>query len=388
MQKPINKPNNPQFSSGPTTKNPDWSFDKLSNAVLGRSHRSAVGKARLKEAIDKARTLLSIPDNYRVGIVPASDTGAVEMAMWNLLGACGTDVFAWESFGKGWVTDAVKHLKLDDLRVFEAEYGELPDLSQAQPTRDIVFTWNGTTSGVKVPNADWISDERAGLTICDATSAAYAMELPWDKLDVTTWSWQKVMGSEAAHGMIVLSPRAVKRMQSYTPAWPLPKIFRLTKGNELIEGIFSGATINTPSMLCVEDVIQAHEWAESIGGLTQLIANSQANLSATETWVSQTEWVEFLVADKQLRSNTSLCLKITDDWFAAQSKEAQWATVKTLCKLLEEEEVAYDIAAYRDAPPGLRLWGGATVQTTDLEALFPWIEWAYATIKGEAAQAA
>ncbi len=381
MNKPTEKPANPNFSSGPTTKHKGWNLDKLNNAVLGRSHRAAIGKARLKEAIELAREVLGIPADYKVGIVPASDTGAFEMAMWNLLGQRGTDVFAWEAFGKGWVTDAVKHLKLDDLRTFEADYGQLPDLSQADWSRDVCFTWNGTTGGVKVPNGNWIDANREGLSINDATSAVYAMEMPWDKLDVTTWSWQKVLGGEAAHGMIVLSPRAVERLESYTPPWPVPKIFRLTKGGKLIEGIFEGATINTPSMLCVEDVIVAHEWVKSIGGLDEMIGRSKKNLAVTEEWVEQTDWVEFLCKDESIRSNTSLCLVSNEDWFTADA-------AKVMVKMLDEEGVAYDIGSYRDAPAGLRLWGGATVETSDLEALFPWLEWAYAQLKESAVKAA
>ena len=388
MQKPDSKPQNPLFSAGPTTKHKGWSLEKLQNAVLGRSHRSADGKARLKYAIEYARETLRIPADYKVGIVPASDTGAFEMAMWNLLGQRGTDVFAWESFGKGWVTDAVKHLKLEDLNTYEAEFGVLPDLAKADWSRDVCFTWNGTTSGVKVPNGDWIPSDREGLSLNDATSAVYAMEMPWDKLDVTTWSWQKVLGGEAAHGMIVLSPRAVERLESYTPPWPLPKIFRLTKGGKLINGIFEGATINTPSMLCVEDVIVAHDWVKSLGGLRAMIARSEDNLAATEKWVEQSDWVAFLAEDKAVRSNTSLCLKVTDDWFTSQSEDEQWKHIKALCKMLEEQNVAYDIAAYRDAPAGLRLWGGGTVETSDLEALFPWLDWAYGQLKQTAAVAA
>lgn len=382
--KPIQKPTNPCFSSGPCAKRPGWSLDALKDAPLGRSHRSKIGKSKLQQAIELAREVLGIPKDYKIGIVPASDTGAVEMALWSLLGARGVDIFAWESFGEGWVSDVKKQLKLNDCRVFQSAYGELPDLKQADWSRDVIFTWNGTTSGVKVPDGIWIAADRQGLSICDATSAVYAMEMPWDKLDVTTWSWQKVMGGEGAHGMIVLSPRAVERLESYTPPWPMPKIFRLTKGGKLIADIFEGATINTPSMLCVEDSIDAHLWAKSIGGLPALLKRTQANLAAVEAWVKQTPWAGFLAEDKTIRSNTSICLKITDSWFTAQSVDAQHALIKQLAGTLEKEGVGYDIAGYRDAPPGLRLWGGATVETADLQALFPWIEYAYAQLKTQA----
>ncbi len=388
MNIPSQKPANPNFSSGPCTKHPGWSVKVLENAVLGRSHRSGVGKARLKQAIEMAREALGIPADYKIGIVPASDTGAFEMAMWSMLGARGVDMCAWESFGSGWVSDVTKQLKLDDVRTFEADYGEIPDLSGTDWSRDVCFTWNGTTSGVKVPNGDWIAADREGLSLCDATSAVYAMDMPWDKLDVITWSWQKVLGGEAAHGMIVLSPRAVERLESYTPAWPLPKIFRLTKGGKLIDGIFEGATINTPSMLCVEDVIDAHNWATSVGGLQGMIKRSEANLGAVEAWVAQSDWAAFLAEDKAVRSNTSICLKITDSWFISLDADAQFKAIKAMCKLLDEQGVAYDIAGYRDAPAGLRLWGGATVETSDLEALFPWLDWAYAELKETSAQAA
>jgi phosphoserine aminotransferase len=387
MTQPANKPANPCFSSGPCAKRPGWNFDALKDAALGRSHRAKIGKSKLKEAIESARDVLGIPADYKIGIVPASDTGAYEMAMWSLLGARGVDAFAWESFGSGWVSDAQKQLKLEDLRIFTADYGQLPDLSQADWSRDVLFTWNGTTSGVKLPDGDWIADNREGLSICDATSAVYAMDLPWEKLDVTSWSWQKVLGGEAAHGMLVLSPRAVERLESYTPSWPLPKIFRLTKGGKLINGIFEGATINTPSMLCVEDVLDAHRWAQSEGGLSGLIGRSQNNLRAVEAWVAKTPWVEFLAEEEATRSNTSICLKITDSWFTSQPEDAQQAIIKTMTATLEKEDAAYDIAGYRDAPAGLRLWGGATVETSDLEALFPWIEWAYGQVKEEKAAA-
>lgn len=378
-KKPAQRPVRPHFSSGPCAKRPGWTPDVLSAALLGRSHRSGPGKARLKEVIDRTRSILGIPEDYRIGIVPASDTGAVEMAMWSLLGARGVDMLAWESFGAGWITDVSKQLKLDDVRMLKAEYGDLPDLEQVDPARDVVFTWNGTTSGVRVPNGDWISDDREGLTICDATSAAFAMSLPWDKLDVTTWSWQKVLGGEGAHGMVVLSPRAVERLTSYTPPWPMPKIFRLTKGGELIEGVFKGETINTPSMLCVEDALDTLKWAESIGGAPTLVARSEANLAAVAAWVDQTPWVDFLPSDVTTRSCTSICLVLTEA--SGLSEEARAGVPKKMSVLLDEEGVAYDINGYRDAPPGLRIWGGATVETSDVEALLPWLDWSYETVK-------
>ena len=383
--KPGVKPLRPEFSSGPCAKRPGWTAETaLKNAALGRSHRSRPGKAKLKFAIDKTRELLGVPDGYRIGIVPASDTGAVEMALWSLLGARGVDMLAWESFGKGWVSDVVKQLKLDDVRLFEADYGTLPDLDAVDADRDIVFTWNGTTSGVRVPDGDWIADDRAGLTICDATSAAFAMDLPWDKLDVVTYSWQKVLGGEAAHGVLVLSPRAVDRLESHVPPWPLPKIFRLTKGGRLIEGIFEGATINTPSMLCVEDYIDALLWAEEEGGLTGMIRRSEANFAVIDEWVARTDWVDFLARVPETRSTTSVCLKIVDPWFTRLSAEEQAAEAKTLASLLDAEGVAYDIGAYRDAPPGLRLWAGGTVEVEDMARLMPWLDWAFATVKASA----
>jgi len=355
--------------------------DALNDALTGRSHRSKPGKAKLKYAIDKTREVLGVPADYRIGIVPGSDTGAVEMALWSLLGARGVDMLAWESFGSGWVTDVAKQLKLEKVRLFDADYGNLPDLDAVDFDNDVVFTWNGTTSGVKVPNGDWIDADRKGLTICDATSAAFAMDLPFEKLDVVTYSWQKVLGGEAAHGVIILSPRAVERLESYTPSWPLPKIFRLTKGGKLIEGIFVGETINTPSMICVEDYIDALEWAAGLGGLKGLIAKSEANLKVLEDWVAKTDWVDFLAADKATRSNTSVCLKVVDPWFASLDAEAQAAVPKKLASILDAEGVAYDIGAYRDAPPGLRIWTGATVEAADLAALTPWLDWAYAEAK-------
>ncbi|WP_286828131.1 MULTISPECIES: phosphoserine transaminase [Kordiimonas] len=381
MTKPITAPARPEFSSGPCAKRPGWSVDALNDALTGRSHRSKPGKAKLKYAIDKTREVLGVPADYRIGIVPGSDTGAVEMALWSLLGARGVDMLAWESFGSGWVTDVAKQLKLEKVRLFDADYGNLPDLDAVDFDNDVVFTWNGTTSGVKVPNGDWIDDDRKGLTICDATSAAFAMDLPFDKLDVVTYSWQKVLGGEAAHGVIILSPRAVERLESYTPAWPLPKIFRLTKGGKLIEGIFVGETINTPSMICVEDYIDALEWADGLGGLKGLIAKSEANLKVLEDWAEQTEWVDFLAADKATRSNTSVCLKVVDPWFRGLDAEAQAAVPKKLASILDAEGVAYDIGAYRDAPPGLRIWTGATVEAADLKALTAWLDWAYAEAK-------
>jgi phosphoserine aminotransferase len=375
--KPVRRPRVAQFSSGPCAKRPGWSLDALQEACLGRSHRSRQGKAKLAEVIERSRKILGIPADWRLGIVPASDTGAVEMALWSLLGARGVDLLAWESFGKGWIADVVGQLKLADLRRFEADYGELPELGEVDPARDIVFTWNGTTSGVRVPDGAWIPAARQGLAICDATSAAFAMNLPWDRLDVVTWSWQKVLGGEAAHGMLALSPRAVSRLESHKPAWPLPKIFQLTKGGKLIEGIFKGETINTPSLLAVEDAIDGLSWAEAIGGLPALIRRSEANLAAVAQWVSRSAWADFLAAEPATRSCTSICLKLVDPWFLGLDAKSQAAAAGRLAGLLEDEGVAHDIGAYRDAPPGLRLWGGATVEAADLEALFPWLDWAY-----------
>ncbi|EJW21462.1 phosphoserine aminotransferase [alpha proteobacterium IMCC14465] len=383
LTKPEMSPVNPDFSSGPCAKRPGYDLSHLQNAVLGRSHRSKPGKARLLEAITRTRDILNVPEGWHIGIVPASDTGAYEMAMWSLLGERGLDILGWESFGKGWITDAVKQLKLDDIRVMEAAYGALPDLSAVDFSRDVAFTWNGTTSGVKVPDGDWIDDNRTGLTLCDATSAAFAMDLPWEKLDVTTFSWQKVMGSEAAHGMLILSPRAVERLENYTPPWPLPKIFRLTKGGKLIEGIFKGETINTPSMLAVEDYVDALKWAEDIGGLPRLLQRSADNLAVLSSWVGLTGWVDFLCTEEANRSNTSICLKIVDPDVTALDDDAQAAFAKRIAALLDAEGAAYDIGAYRDAPPGLRIWGGATVETADLEILTQWLDWAFATAKEE-----
>ncbi|MCF8474812.1 MAG: phosphoserine transaminase [Emcibacter sp.] len=381
--KPLQKPANPLFSSGPCAKRPGWTIQNLENAPLGRSHRAKIGKSRLKEAIDRTAAVLGVPEGYRVGIVAGSDTGAVEMALWSLLGARGVDMLAWESFGSGWITDVTKQLKLDDVRTLTADYGDLPDLSKVDPARDVVFTWNGTTSGVKVPNGDWISEKRAGLTICDATSAAFAMDLPWDKLDVTTFSWQKVLGGEAAHGVIILSPRAVERLENYSPSWPLPKIFRMTKGGKLIEDIFTGATINTPSMLCVEDYLDALKWAEKIGGLKGLIQRSEDNLAVLRDWVIANDWVEFLANDAATVSNTSVCLKIVAPWFTNMDTAAQAAAAKEIATLLDKEEAAFDIAAYRDAPAGLRIWAGSTVEAADLSALLPWLDWAYGQVKAK-----
>jgi phosphoserine aminotransferase len=383
--KPNLRPANPSFSSGPCAKRPGWNLEALKSALLGRSHRAKPGRAKLKEVVDRSRHLLGIPNNYRVAIVPASDTGAVEMALWSLLGARGCDVLAWEVFGEGWATDIEKQLKLKDLRVLRAPYGEIPDLSQVDWNRDVVFPWNGTTSGARVPNGDWIKVDRQGLAICDATSAVFAMELPWSKLDVITWSWQKVLGGEAAHGMLVLSPRAVERLETYKPAWPLPKIFRLTSKGKFAEGIFQEETINTPSMLVVEDAIDGLKWAESIGGLPALRARSEANLAAIAKWVARTPWIAFLVADPKLRSSTSVCLKLADEWFLRLAPDAQRAQVKRLEALLDAEGVAYDIAGHRDAPPGLRIWCGSTVETRDVEALLPWLDWAFAEIRRAAA---
>jgi phosphoserine aminotransferase len=381
--KPTTKPTRPFFSSGPCSKRPGWSLDALDGALVGRSHRAKVAKARIEEVIEKSKSILGLPEGYVCGIVPASDTGAVEMAMWSLLGARGVDMLAWESFGAGWVTDVLKQLKLENTRKLEADYGKLPDLNEVDFNNDVVFTYNGTTSGVKVPNLDWIPDDRQGLTICDATSAVFAMDLDYSKLDVVTWSWQKVMGGEGAHGMLVLSPRAIERLENYTPAWPLPKIFRLTKGGKLIDGIFTGATINTVSMLCVEDAVDGLRWAEKIGGLPALIARSEANLKAIADWADARDWIDFLAEDPATRSNTSICLKITADWYQALPEDEQAAKAKQLVSLLEKEEVGYDFGSYRDAPAGIRIWGGATVETSDIAALLPWLDWAFEAINLE-----
>ncbi len=378
---PAVRPLVPHFSSGPCAKRPGWTPQALGGAVLGRSHRSKAGKAKLKRAIDLTREVLQVPAAYRIGIVPASDTGAVEMALWSMLGARPVTLLAWESFGEGWVTDVAKELKLTDATVRRAPYGELPNLSGLDPSHDVVFTWNGTTSGVRVPNADWIAAERSGLAICDATSAAFAQMLDWPKLDVVTFSWQKALGGEAAHGMLILSPRAVARLENYTPPRPIPKIFRMTKGGKPIEGIFAGETINTPSMLCVEDYLDALEWAKAIGGLPVLHARADANARVIADWVARTPWIDFLAADPALRSNTSVCLKVVDPAVTRLAADAQAAFVKGIAAALEREGVAYDIDAYRDAPPGLRIWCGSTVEASDLKALTPWLDWAYAKAK-------
>ncbi len=378
---PDMRPANPRFSSGPCAKRPGWAPENLDTSALGRSHRSKPGKAKLAEAIELTREILGVPASHRIGIVPASDTGAVEMALWSMLGARGVDMVAWESFGSGWVTDVVKQLKLDDVRRIEAGYGELPDLSTIDFSRDVVFTWNGTTSGVRVPNADFIPADREGLTICDATSAAFAQALDFDKLDVTTFSWQKVLGGEGGHGVLILSPRAVERLESYTPAWPLPKIFRMTKGGKLIEGIFKGETINTPSMLCVEDYLDALNWAKSLGGLNALMARADANFKTIQDHADQSAWLENLAIDPATRSNTSVCLKIVDPAVTALSDEDQAAFAKGMVSALDKQGVAFDLGAYRDAPPGLRIWAGATVETADLAALMPWLDWAFASQK-------
>ena len=386
--KPGLRPAIPHFSSGPCAKRPGWSLQNLTDAVLGRSHRSKIGKAKLKRAIDLTREVLEVPAGYRIGIVPASDTGAVEMALWSLLGARPVTMLAWESFGEGWVTDVEKQLKLKDLTVIKAPYGELPDFGKIDFANDVIFTWNGTTSGVRIPNGDWISAKRQGLTICDATSAAFAQRLDWPKLDVVTFSWQKALGGEGAHGMLILSPRAVERLETHKPTWPLPKIFRLTKGGKLNEGIFAGETINTPSMLCVEDYLDALQWAKSTGGLTATIARSDANAKVLSDWVAATAWVDHLAKHANERSNTSVCLKVVDPVVTRLSVDEQAAFAKTLAGLLEKEDVAYDIAFYRDAPPGLRIWCGATVEQRDIEALTPWLDWAFAEAKAALSKAA
>ncbi|MER9444853.1 phosphoserine transaminase [Mesorhizobium sp. M0340] len=386
--KPGFRPANPNFSSGPCAKRPGWSVEALKNAALGRSHRAKIGKTKLEQAIELTREILQVPADYRIGIVPASDTGAVEIALWSLLGERGVDMVAWESFGSGWVTDVVKQLRLADVRRLEADYGVLPDLSKINFDRDVVFTWNGTTSGVRVPNGDFIPATRKGLTICDATSAAFAQKLDFQKLDVVTFSWQKVLGGEGAHGMLILSPRAVERLESYKPAWPLPKVFRLTSGGKLIEGIFKGETINTPSMLCVEDYLDALRWAQSIGGLDALVTRADANAAVLDRFVGKSSWLGHLAVDPATRSNTSVCLSFTDRQVAALDADGQAAFAKAIVSALDKEGVAYDIGAYRDAPPGLRIWCGATVETSDLEALLPWLDWAFAAQKASLKAAA
>ena len=386
--KPTARPAKPHFSSGPCAKFPGWTVNSLADACVGRSHRAKDGKAKLSQVIDLSRQILGIPADYRIGIVPASDTGAFEMAMWSLLGPRPVDVLAWESFGSGWVTDIVKELKLKDVKTLKADYGKIADLKATSPDHDIVFTWNGTTSGVRVPNGDWIAKDRQGLTLCDATSAVFAMDIPWDKLDVVTWSWQKVLGGEAQHGMIVLSPRAVERIIGYNPPWPMPKLFRMKAGpDKLAEGIFKGDTINTPSMIAVEDQIVALEWAQKNGGLKGLIARSENNLKTIAAWVERTPWVGFLAEDPAIRSCTSVCLKIVAPWVAKLDAEKQAAVPKKIVALLEKEGVAFDIDGYRDAPPGMRIWAGSTIEKADLEALFPWLDWAFAEAEAEFAKA-
>jgi phosphoserine aminotransferase len=385
---PSVRPRVPHFSSGPCAKRPGWTPQALTGALLGRSHRSKPGKAKLKRAIDLTREVLRVPADYRIGIVPASDTGAVEMALWSLLGPRPVTMLAWESFGEGWVSDVAKELKLKDVTLMRAPYGELPDLGKVDPASDIVFTWNGTTSGVRVPDADWIKSDRSGLTICDATSAAFAQPLDWPKLDVVTFSWQKALGGEAAHGMLILSPRAVARLESYTPPWPLPKIFRMTKGGKLNEGIFEGETINTPSMLCLEDYLDALEWAKSAGGLPALEARADANTKVIADWVARAGWIDFLAREPSQRSNTSVCLKVVDPAVTRLPADAQAAFVKGIAAALDKEGVAYDIDAYRDAPSGLRIWCGSTAERSDVEALTLWLDWAYAKAKDALAKAA
>lgn len=380
---PSEKPANPHFSSGPCRKRPGWSLRALEGALVGRSHRSAEGKAKLKQVIDLTREVLAIPDDYRIGVTPGSDTGAVEMALWGLLGPRGVDVFAWESFGGEWVKDIASELKIDDRRLFEAPYGELPDLTLADPARDIVFAWNGTTSGVRAPDGDWIADDRTGLTICDATSAAFAMDLPWSKLDVTTWSWQKALGGEGAHGMIVLSPRAIKRLTDHAPRWPTPKLFRMTARGQVSEGLFTGETINTPSLLAVEDAIDGLSWARDIGGLPALKARCQANFQRAAEWVDRTTWCGFLAARAEIRSETSICLKIVDPDLA-DHPESQARIAGAVAARLAQENVAFDIGSYRTAPPGFRFWGGSTVESADLALALDWLDWAYHDARQEA----
>jgi phosphoserine aminotransferase len=388
VAKPAARPAVPHFSSGPCAKRPGWTPEALKDAALGRSHRAKIGKTKLKLAIDLTREVLEVPADYKIGIVPASDTGAVEMALWSLLGSRPVTMIAWESFGEGWVTDVVKQLKLKDVTTLKAGYGELPDLTKADPKSDIVFTWNGTTSGVRVPNADWIKADREGLTICDATSAAFAQPLDWAKLDVVTFSWQKALGGEGAHGMLILSPRAVQRLESYVPAWPLPKIFRMTKGGKLIDGIFVGETINTPSMLCVEDYLDTLNWAKSVGGLKALIGRADANTKVLADWVAKTPWIDFLASDPAIRSNTSVCLKVVDPAVTALAADAQAAFAKSIVSAVEKEGAGFDFGHYRDAPPGLRIWCGATVEASDVAVLTQWLDWAFAEAKASLAKAA
>lgn len=381
------RPARPEFSSGPCAKRPGWTPENLKNAVLGRSHRGKPGKAALKAAIDQTREILEVPEGYLIGIVPGSDTGAVEMALWSLLGPRPVQLLAFESFGKDWVTDVTKQLKLPDVEVLDAAYGLLPDLTRVRPDADLVFTWNGTTSGVRVPNADFIAEGRTGLTICDATSAAFAQKLDWAKLDVVTYSWQKALGGEAAHGVLILSPRAVERLETHTPAWPMPKLFRMTKGGKINAEIFEGATINTPSMLCVEDYLDALAWSKDVGGLKGLNARADANFAVIAAWVEKTPWVDFLAVEPATRSNTSVCLKVVDPRIAALPADAQADFAKKLASVLEKEKAAYDIGGYRDAPPGLRIWCGCTIETADVEALTPWLDWAFASLSADLASA-
>ncbi len=388
VAKPASRPHVPHFSSGPCAKRPGWTPQNLKDAALGRSHRAKIGKEKLKRAIDLTREVLEVPADYRIGIVPASDTGAVEMALWSLLGARPVTTLSWESFGEGWTSDIINQLKLKDATRLAAPYGDIPDLSKVDPASDIVFTWNGTTSGVRVPNADWISAKREGLAICDATSAAYAQPLDWPKLDVVTFSWQKALGGEAGHGMLVLSPRAVERLESYKPAWPLPKIFRMTKGGKLNEGIFVGETINTPSMLCVEDYLDALNWAKSIGGLKALMARADANLKVLADWQAKTPWIDFLARTPSIRSNTSVCMKITDPAVSSLTSDAQIDFIKKMVGLVEKEGAGYDFAGHRDAPAGLRIWCGATIEASDVALLTQWIDWAFAETKAQLPKAA
>ena len=388
MTKPTRRPANPCFSSGPCAKRPGWSLAALEGAMLGRSHRAAAPKALLEEVIDRSRAVLGIPAGWHVAIVPASDTGAIEMAMWSLLGPRGVDVLAFDSFSEQWAADITGQLRLPDVHVLAAPYGALPDLAAIDPARDLVLAWNGTTSGVHMPGGDWLAPGRAGLVLCDATSAAFAMALPWDRLDAVTWSWQKALGGEAGHGMIALSSRAVARLEQHVPAWPMPKIFRLTSGGRLNAGLFRGETINTPSMLCVEDALDGLRWAEGAGGLPALVARSEANLAAVAAWVADRDWAAFLAADPAIRSSTAICLRITAPWFADLDRAAQFKASRRLAALLDAEGAGYDLASYRDAPPGLRIWGGATVETADIVALLPWLDWAYAEVAASAPAAA
>ena len=381
MDLPKIRPDNPNFSSGPCSKRPNWSVNNLKSALLGRSHRASECKDKLKKIIDKSKSILNIPKNYKVGILPASDTGALEASMWSLLGSRGVDILAWENFGKDWVLDVVDELKIEDKNIYLSPYGELPDLSKVDFSRDVIFTWNGTTSGVKVPDGKWIPDTREGLTICDATSAVFAMPIDFNKCDVVTWSWQKVLGGEAAHGMIALSPRAIKRLENYQPKWPIPKVFRMASNKKIISGIFEGSTINTPSMLCVEDAIDALNWAESLGGLKALIDRSMKSFDCISDWTGSKKWVEFLTKDKNLRSNTSITFKICEDWFTKMAEEKQRQIMKEITNLLAKENVAHDINGYPKAPPSFRIWGGATVESEDIKKLLPWIEWAYHQIR-------